>query len=317
MRLRSLLLLVALASLGCGGSHGQGRGKAASDDPRSLIEAGDVDAALARLQSSPASAENQYLQGLAWAKKAATAPLPTPPPPPSPLPRGQEPPRAPEYKPEELKALDLLERAVAEKPDLGEAHLAIAQLLGPHAIRHVEEEQAARAPSRGHRRHAPTPAPTPEGPDAGPQRIVREYRAAIAADPKAVEPVEALIDFCTRTHLDDDGKAAFKELTKREPESSEPFQRFGDYLKDVVGDRDGAIEQYSLALVWAPDDEATRAKIANLYIDMGTEFLDRQEYVWAEQKLNEARKFIKSADSPEWKRLEEQLARLGRIRGRH
>lgn len=316
MRQRPLLLLVAVAALGCGRQQGGAQGRAASEDPRALIEAGNPDAALAKLQGAPASAENLYLQGLAWAKKAATAPLPTPPPPPSPLPRGEKPPPAPEYKPEELQALDLLQRAVAENPGLGEAHLAIAGLLGPHAIRHLEEEQAAEASSRRRRRRAPTPTPTPEGPDASPGRIVREYRAAIAADPKAVPPVEALIDFCTRAHLDEDGKAAFKELTKRQPESAEPFRRFGDYLKDVVGDRDAAIEQYSVALVWAPDDEATRAKIANLYIDMGTEFLDRQEYVWAEQKLNEARKFIKSADSPEWKRLDEQLARLRRIRSR-
>ena len=87
------------------------------DEARRLLERGDAEGALAALQSAPAGAESQYLQGAAWAKKSETAPLPTPPPAPVPVPRGYVPEPAPEWKPEELRAISFFEEAIASEPN--------------------------------------------------------------------------------------------------------------------------------------------------------------------------------------------------------
>ena len=86
---------------------------------RTLLEQGQLDAALARLQDAAGDPEGIYLQGRVWAKKAETAPLPTPPPVESPLPRGATPPGAPEFKDEEIRALAAYEKAIAARPELG------------------------------------------------------------------------------------------------------------------------------------------------------------------------------------------------------
>src|SRR5262245_54545092 len=98
---------------------------------RALLEQGQLDSALARLQEAPGDPDSLYYQGVIWAKKAETAPLPTPPPLATPLPRGAEPPPPPEFKPEELSALELYQKAVAARPDHPQASLGIAQLLAP------------------------------------------------------------------------------------------------------------------------------------------------------------------------------------------
>ena len=66
-------------------------------EARSLLERGQVDQALEKLAQSPTDPDSLYYQGVAWAKKAESAPLPTPPPLASPLPKGALPPPAPEF----------------------------------------------------------------------------------------------------------------------------------------------------------------------------------------------------------------------------
>jgi len=246
------------------------------DEARRLLERGQADAALAALQSAPAGAESYYLQGAAWAKKAETAPLPTPPPAPSPLPRGYIPPSAPEFKEAELQALSLLERAVADEANHARAHQAIADLLAPHAVRRAEMSKAAPARSRGKRDkpEAPPPVAPTEGPEASADRVIREYRLAMTADPAGKAPVEALIVFCDRTDRAVEAEAAFEELLKREREKPEPYVRYGDFLK-ARHNFEGAIGQYRQALMWKADDEDTKAKIGEIYIAMAQEHLGR------------------------------------------
>jgi hypothetical protein len=97
---------------------------------KSLLESGQLDAALAELQKSPDDPDSLYYQGRVWAKKAESAPLPTPPPPPCPR-RGMAAAAGAEFKPEEIQAAQLCERAIAAKPDNAAAHLALSQLPGP------------------------------------------------------------------------------------------------------------------------------------------------------------------------------------------
>jgi tetratricopeptide (TPR) repeat protein len=266
--------------------------------------------------AQPANAA--YEQGMEWVRKAETAPLPTPPPLLSPLPKGAMPPPAPEFKPEEIQAVSSFERAIAERPNDPRPHLALAELLGPHAVHRQEQlEQAAwkKKPARG------KPAPPPPMPDSGgvdysAERIVREYRSAIEDDPQSRAPVEALVAFAVRVKEIDAAEGALQELVKRVKESPEPFLRYGDFLHDVKKDPEAAIEQYRQALIWKPDDEATRSKVAGIYLDLGAAAWAQKQYAIAQSRFNDAAKYVTDKASPEGVKLQDYQARLREIRSR-
>ena len=287
------------------------------DEARRLLEQGQADAALAALAAAPAVAESFYLQGAAWARKAETAPLPTPPPAPSPLPRGYTAVPAPEFKEAELRALSLLEQAVAAEANHARAHQAIADLLAPHAIRRAELQKTSASASRPRGKRGkpepPPPSAAPDGPDASPGRVIREYQLAITADPAATAPVEALITFCERTDHATEAEAAFTELEKREREKPGPYVRHGDFL-NARRDFDGAISQYRQALMWKADDEATKSKIGEIYIALAQEHVAKQEYGSATERLREASKWVKDKNSPAGVKLQAALAELAQIR---
>ena len=325
MRLRCAALGALLLAVACGRGEqtpepSSAPRKPAStpyDEARRLLEQGQADAALAALATAPAGAESLYLQGAAWARKAETAPLPTPPPAPSPLPRGYVPAPAPEYKEAEMQALSLLEQAVAAEANHARAHQAIADLLAPHAIRRAELLKASAPASRPRGKRGkpepPPPSPAADGPDASAERVIRDYRLAMTADPVSTAPVEALITFCERTDRASEAEAAFTELQKRDREKPEPFARHGDFLK-ARHDFEGAIGQYRQALMWKADDEATKAKIGEIYIAMAQEHIARQEYGAATERLGDAAKWVKDKNSPAGVKLQAALAELAQIR---
>jgi tetratricopeptide (TPR) repeat protein len=271
--------------------------------------------------SGSARANAAYDEGVSWATKAQTAPLPTPPPLLSPLPKGAEPPPAPEFKPEEIQAVSSFERAIAAQPDDPRPQLALAELLAPHAVHRLEvEEQAAwkKKPvktARGKPTPPPPPTPDPGGVDYSVGRIVRAYEAAIQNDPSA-RPVEALVAFAVQAKDLEAAEGALQELVKRVKESPEPFLRYGDFLLTVKKDADAAIEQYRQALIWRPDDEATKAKVAGIYIDMGSEAYARKQYAIAQSRFSDAAKYVTDKGSPQGLRLADYQARLREIRGR-
>ena len=268
-------------------------------------------------------ANPSYDEGVSWARKAETAPLPTPPPPPSPLPRGAEPPAAPEFKPEEIQAVSFFEKAIAAQPDDPRPHLAVAELLAPHALHRREiQEQAAytrKKPARGKAAKAtpaPVQTPDPSGIDYGVERIVRDYGAAIQNDPQARQPVEALVAFAVHVGDLEAAEGALQELVKRVKESPEPFLRYGDFLLNVKKDPEAAIEQYRQALIWRPDDEATRAKVAGIYIDMGSQAYGQKQYGIAQSRFSEASKYVTDKGSAQGLKVQDYLGRLREIRGR-
>jgi tetratricopeptide (TPR) repeat protein len=301
----ALCALAGLLSLGCPKTGSEG--PAAVADPlaeaRSLVEAGRLDEALARLQSNP-DPESLYLQGLAWARKAETAPLPTPAPGTS---------VAPEWKPDEIRAIDLLERAIEARPDLSSAHLALGQVLAPHAVERAEREAAAARRRKG--KGAEVPPPPMEGPDASPERVVREFQSAAQGNASKA-PVEALIAFATKAGRLADADSGFQELLRREREKPEPFIAYGDFLRDRKQDAEGAIAQYRQALMWRPDDDDTRGKIADIYIAKARAHVEAREYATADARLREAEKWVTDKASPQGRRLQEQQAFLSQIRGR-
>jgi Flp pilus assembly protein TadD len=281
---------------------------------RALIEQGQLDQALAKLQEAPSDADSLYYQGVIWAKKAETAPLPTPPPLATPLPRGAEPPAAPEFKPEELSALDLFQKAAAARPDHALAQLGIAELLAPHAVRRYEQEEARKKTARPGRKVPP--APLPEGPDAGPDRVLQAYKAAVKADAHNKQAVEGLIRFAVRVGRLGDAEIGLQELAQLDPERPEPFIRYGDFLVNDKKDPFAAVEQYKQALVWRAEDDATRAKIADIYIAMGIEHWKNEQYGLAESRLREAQKFVTEKNSPQDLKLRDYLNKLKDIRAR-
>jgi tetratricopeptide (TPR) repeat protein len=269
----------------------------------------------------PEHANALYDEGVTWARKAETAPLPTPPPLLSPLPKGAEPPAAPELKPEEVQAVSFFEKAIAAQPEDPRPHLALAELLAPHALHRREvEEQAAwkkpKKPARGKATPVPPPTPDPSGIDYGVERIVRSYEAAIQNDPKATQPVEALVAFAGQAGDLEAAEGALQELVKRVRESPDPFLRYGDFLLNVKKDPEAAIEQYRQALIWRPDDEATRTKVASIYIDMGAAAYGQKQYGIAQSRFSEAAKYVTDKASAQGLRLQDYVGRLREIRGR-
>lgn len=274
-----------------------------------MLEAGDADGTLARLQNAGDDPDALALQGRAWAKKAESAPLPPPP---------------LEFKPDERRAIDLLERAVALRPDLAAAHLALAQILAPHAIRFHEREQEAQAArqreAQTRRRPGRTPSaeplPTPEpGVDYSPERVAREYSQAMRGDTGRAS-VEALISFAVKTGRLDEAELGYQELIRRQKESAEPLAMYGDFLVREKKDPVAAIEQYRQALIWSPNDDATRSKLASIFLTRGVDYFNEQQFAMAEAQFTEAAKYIPDRDSPQGRILTEHQAKLREIRVR-
>jgi tetratricopeptide (TPR) repeat protein len=272
---------------------------------RSLLEQGRLDDALARLQDAAGDAEGLYLQGRVWAKKAETAPLPTPPPAASPLPRGAGAPTAPEFKDEELRALDAYQKAIAARPDLGEAHLAVAELLVPHAVRQLDRQRSAPAPRarrRGGKVELPAPAAAATssgGVEFGADRIIAEYSAAARSPQVARAAADGLIAFGTRAGRLDAAEAGYKQLLELVKEKPEPFIQYGNFLLEHKGDGDAAIEQYRQALIWKSDDEATRLRIADIYLARGADHFGKQHFALATEAFKQAAKWVAPGSTQE------------------
>ena len=326
--------VLLLASVACQSrsTPGAGAGGAAGpvssrdvDEARAMMDAGDADGTLARLQNSGEDPEALALQGRAWAKKAESAPLPTPPPPASPLPKGTAPPAPPEFKPEERRAIDLLERAVSLRPDLASAHATLGHILAPHAIRLHEREQEAQAARQreAQGRHGGGRAASPEQPlpsmepgvDYSPARVAREYSLAMRGD-SGRPSVEALISFAVKAGQLDDAELGCQELIRRVKESGEPLTKYGDFLVREKKDPVAAIEQYRQALIWSPGDDATRAKLADIFLTRGVDYFNDQQFAMADAQFAEAAKYIPDRDSPQGRILTEHQAKLRAIRVR-
>ena len=294
---RSLTLALAVLAAACSGAPGGGGGGSAASGGNE-------------------EAERLYQEGLSWARKAETAPLPMPDP--------AAPQVVPEFKPEELRALESFEKALQVQPDHGGAHMGVGDVLAPHAIRRAEAERRAREaqeaaarkrPRRG--RSAPeTPVPTVAPVslvDASVERVLAVYQAAVRSDPSRA-PVDRLVAFAVRAGRHDVADAGYQELLRRVKESAEPHVVYGDFLSTVKNDRDGAIDQYRQALIWKPDDEATRSKLAEIYLARAIEYYGRQEFARAAAELRESQKYVTDRDSELGQRLQSYQKRMREIR---
>jgi tetratricopeptide (TPR) repeat protein len=293
-RLAAAGTLLLLAAAGC---RRDSAGPAAGDplaEARALLEERRFDEAIARLPDG-ADAEALYLLGRAWAGKAETAPVPTPAP-------GAAAPAGSPLKPEEARALAFYERAVAARPDHAAAHLAIAELLAPHAL--VAATRGGEA------------TPAGGGVDASVDRVLRRFGEAVQADPAGTVAVEAMIRFATRAGRVAEADGGFQELVRRRREDPGLLVRHGDFLAGPGGNADGALARYAQALIWRPDDTPTRLKMAEIHLVAASALLAQQQYAAAEARLRDARRFATDPASAQAARLRELEGRLREIRGR-
>lgn len=292
-RAASAVAAVLLAGAAC---RGGGTGSAGSADPlegaRQLVDERRYDEAI-ELLGSGSDAATLTLLGRAWMGKAETAPLPTPVP-------GSGAPAA-LLKAEERQALGFLERAVAARPDHAEAHLALAELLGPHALALSQRPAASLAGG---------PA------EVSVDRVLQAYGAASLADPAGTAALEGLIRFATQAGRRAEADGAYQELVRRRREDPRLLVRYGDFLAGPGGDPERALAQYAQALIWKADDTTTRLKMADIHLAAAQALLAKQQYMAAEARLREARRFAVDPASPQAARVIELEARLREIRGR-
>jgi tetratricopeptide (TPR) repeat protein len=306
---RGLFLVVLLAA--CQRQPAGGGPRGPVQEGRVLLEQGQLDAALAKLAQAPNDADSLYYQGLVWARKAAAAPPPTPVPTTSPAPRGASPPPEAEFKAEEVQALGLFDRAIAARPPHPLAHIAIGELLAPHAIRRHQLEQEAR--KRPGHRPGRRESPPPEEPDYSVDRILGEFQKGLSgATSKAA--AESLVRFAVAVDRMDAAQAAHEKLIEANKTDPQALIDYGDFLARDKKDPEAAVEQYKTAMVWHPEDETTKGKIADLYLAMAEDHYARHEYALAEARYREAEKFITDRSSARGARLRDGQGRLGQIR---
>jgi Tfp pilus assembly protein PilF len=292
-RARAAVVLLLAATAACSRKAGEGSGQDALAESRGLVEAGRYDEALARLGDAT-EPDAAYLAGRAWAGKAGNVP-------------------GPSLNPEEERALGFYERAVAARPQFADAHLAIAELLSPHAAAAASSAAAAAARPAPRSKAAPPPA-APEGPLVA--RVLGSYAAALQSDLGSTRAGEELIAFAIRVGRPGEADAAFQELVRRRREDPALLVRYGDFLAGPAGKPEAALAQYAQALIWKPDDTKTKLKMAEIHLAAAARYMRDLEYVAAEAALKEARRYAVDPASPQAARLAELEGRLRDVRGR-
>jgi tetratricopeptide (TPR) repeat protein len=253
------------------------------------------DDVLARVGDA-ADPDSAYIAGRAWAGKAESAPVPTRVP--------GAPAAGTRLKPEEERALSAYARAVAARPDFVEAHIAIAELLAPHALQAVAAAPRVR------------PGAPVRGPDPLVERVLRSYGDALQADLVGTKAAEGLLVFATRAGRPGEADAAFQELVRRRREDPALLVRYGDFLAGPAGKPEAALAQYAQALIWRPEDSATKQKMAEIHLAAAAVHLRDLQYVAAEARLKQARRYTVDPASPQAARLAELENRVRDVRGR-
>ena len=265
----AIAALVLLGAPGCGREAPAPGGGDPLVESRALVDERRFDDAIARLGESD-DPEALYLLGQAWAGKAQAAPVPTPVPG-----TGSAAPAASALKPEEERALGYYERATAARPDHAGAHLATARLLAPHALVGVGAKGGG--------------APVGTTADTSVDRVLRSYGDAIQADPAGIVAVEEMIRFALAAGRDAGGGGGLpgaRPTTARGPGGAGALRGL---LAGPAGNPDGALARYAQALIWRPDDTATRLKMADIHLAAASALLAKLQYAAAEARLRDAR----------------------------
>lgn len=304
----ALGLLVAGCRSPYGGTEGRTAPPGVIAEARGMVSAGNADGALAALQGHT-DPEALTVQGRAWILKARKTSRETASNP-SLVDAGST-----DLRVEEGMALRLLEAAAGAQPDLADAHLAMAELLEPGALRWLAAEREAPPPNE-RRRTAVKPAPPEVEPTHGPMRVLQEYRKAAHADRASAPIVESWLRFALAAQKPEEAEVALQELLVRKPRDADPLLRYGDFLRDVRGDRSGALDRYREALIWQAGDERIKERIVSVFLDLAEQHLASQEYGAAEQRLRDVNRYAPFSDREVTRRFAALTQKLSSIRGR-
>ena len=96
--------------------------------------------------------------------------------------------------------------------------------------------------------------------------MLRSFGDAMQADPAGIVAVEEMIRFATAAGRVSAADGGFQELVRRRREDPAVLVRYGDFLAGPGGNPDGALARYAQALIWRPDDTATRLKMAEIHL---------------------------------------------------
>ncbi len=152
--------------------------------------------------------------------------------------------------------------------------------------------------------------------DTSVDRVLRSFGDAIQADPAGIVAVEEMIRFALAAGRVPAAEGGFQELVRRRREDPAVLVRYGDFLAGPAGNADGALARYAQALIWRPDDTATRLKMADIHLAAASALLAKLQYAAAEARLRDARPFVVDPASPQAARLRELEGRIRDIRGR-
>jgi hypothetical protein len=158
---------------------------------------------------------------------------------------------------------------------------------------------------------APLPAPDPLV-----ERVLRSYGDALQSDLSGTQAGEGLIAFATRVGRPSEADAAYQELVRRRREDPGILVRYGDFLAGPGGKPEAALAQYAQALIWKPDDSKTKLKMADIHLAAAAGYLRDLQYVAAEARLKDAKRYAVDPASPQAARLAELEGRLREVRGR-
>ena len=136
------------------------------------------------------------------------------------------------------------------------------------------------------------------------------------ADPAGTEAGEHLVRFATSAGRWAEVDAAYQELVRRRREDPALLVRYGDFLAVQGANPEGALAQYAQALMWRPDDAATRLKMADVYLQEAAAHLGKREYAAAEQRIRDAKRLNFDASSTQGAKMRDLEQQLRDIRGR-
>jgi hypothetical protein len=196
---------------------------------------------------------------------------------------------------------------------------------GPTTATHRCDRRAAvaarlgrgrRASGAGSRSAGQAGPPVAPAPDPLVDRVITSYGSAMQSDPSGAQAGDALIAFATRVGRLNEADATFQELVRRRREDQALLVRYGDFLAGPAGKPEAALAQYAQALIWKPDDTATKLKMAEIHLAAAAAYLRETQYIQAEARLKEARRYAVDPGSPQSKRLVELEGRVREIRGR-
>jgi hypothetical protein len=103
-------------------------------------------------------------------------------------------------------------------------------------------------------------------------------------------------------------------MISRSRENPEPLIAYGDFLVKEKKDVQGGIARYREALIWRPDDEETKGKIAEIYLQMGREHFDAGQWSLAESRFVEGQKYATNPSSPQALKIRDYMQKLAAIR---